>query len=164
MDQHTLELIVTVVVTVIGSNGLWAFIQSKSTAKSARDRMILGLGHAEIFRVAEKYLHRGGITMSELEDLEKYLFNLNRKQRGEMDMKVKTETIIRTIVLILALANNVLAIYGKEKIPITENEVYQLITQIITICTALWAWWKNNSFTLPAIKADEYMEKLRQQQ
>lgn len=74
MDQHTLELIVTVVVTVIGSNGLWAFIQSKSTAKSARDRMILGLGHAEIFRVAEKYLHRGGITMSELEDLEKYLF------------------------------------------------------------------------------------------
>ena len=36
-------------------------------------------------------------------------------------MKVKTETIIRTIVLILALANNVLAIYGKEKIPITED-------------------------------------------
>ena len=77
-------------------------------------------------------------------------------------MKVKTETIIRTIVLILALANNVLAIYGKEKIPITENEVYQLITQVVTIGTAMWAWWKNNSFTQPAIQADEYMEKLRQ--
>lgn len=76
---------------------------------------------------------------------------------------VKTETIIRTIILILALANNVLAIYGKEKIPITENEVYQLVTQIVTICTALWAWWKNNSFTLPAIKADEYLEKLRKE-
>lgn len=77
-------------------------------------------------------------------------------------MKVKTETIIRTIVLILALANQVLAIYGKQKIPITEDEVYQLITLIITIGSALWAWWKNNSFTQPAIKADEYMEKLRQ--
>lgn len=76
---------------------------------------------------------------------------------------VKTETIIRTIILILALANNVLAIYGKEKIPITENEVYQLVTQIVTICTALWVWWKNNSFTLPAIKADEYLEKLRKE-
>ena len=76
-------------------------------------------------------------------------------------MKVKTETIIRTIVLILALANNVLAIYGKEKIPITENEVYQLITLVVTIGSALWAWWKNNSFTQPAIKADEYMEQLR---
>lgn len=79
-------------------------------------------------------------------------------------MKVKTETIIRTIVLILALANQVLAIYGKQKIPITEDEVYQLITLVVTIGSALWAWWKNNSFTQPAIKADEYMEKLRQEQ
>lgn len=79
-------------------------------------------------------------------------------------MKVKTETIIRTIVLILALANQVLAIYGKQKIPITEDEVYQLITLIVTIGSALWTWWKNNSFTQPAIKADEYMEKLRQEQ
>ena len=79
-------------------------------------------------------------------------------------MKVKSETIIRTIVLILALANQVLAIYGKQKIPITEDEVYQLVTLIITIGSALWAWWRNNSFTQPAIKADEYMEKLRQEQ
>ena len=79
-------------------------------------------------------------------------------------MKVKTETIIRTIVLILALANQVLAIYGKEKIPITEEEVYQLISLVVTIGSALWAWWKNNSFTLPALKADEYMEKLRKEQ
>ena len=79
-------------------------------------------------------------------------------------MKVKSETIIRTIVLILALVNQVLAIYGKDKIPITEDEVYQLITLAATIGSALWAWWKNNSFTQPAIKADEYMERLRQQQ
>ena len=59
-------------------------------------------------------------------------------------MKVKTETIIRTIVLILALANQVLAIYGKEKIPITEEEVYQLISLVVTIGYALWSWWKNN--------------------
>jgi SPP1 family holin len=66
-------------------------------------------------------------------------------------------------VLILALANQVLAIYGKQKIPITEDEVYQLITLIVTIGSALWAWWKNNSFTLPALKADEYLEKLRKE-
>ena len=79
-------------------------------------------------------------------------------------MKVKTETIIRTIVLILALANQVLAIYGKEKIPITEEEVYQLISLVVTIGSALWAWWKNNSFTQPALKADKYMERLRKEQ
>lgn len=74
MDQHTFNTIVAVVVAVLGSNGLWAFLQSKSTRKSARDRMILGLGHAEIFRVTEKYIHRNGITMDELEDLDKYLY------------------------------------------------------------------------------------------
>lgn len=77
-------------------------------------------------------------------------------------MKVKAETIIRTIVLILALANQVLAIMGKQAIPVTEDEVYQLVTLLITIGAALWNWWKNNSFTQPAIQADEYMEKLRQ--
>ena len=76
-------------------------------------------------------------------------------------MKIKTETIIRTIVLVLALVNQVLAIYGKERIPITEDEVYQLFTLVFTIGSSLWAWWKNNSFTQPALKADEYMEQLR---
>ena len=78
-------------------------------------------------------------------------------------MKIKTETIIRTIVLILALINQVLAIMGKGQIPITEDEVYQLVTLLITIGSALWAWWKNNSFTLPALKADEYLERLRKE-
>ena len=72
--EHAFELLITVALAVIGSNGLWAFIQSRSTAKSARDRMILGLGHAEIFRVTEKYIHREGITADELEDLDKYLY------------------------------------------------------------------------------------------
>ena len=71
---NTAQLIITVLVAVLGSNGLWAFIQGRSTHKSARDRMILGLGHAEIFRVTEKYIHREGITMDELEDLDKYLY------------------------------------------------------------------------------------------
>ena len=76
------QLIITVVVAVLGSNGLWAWIQSRSTAKSARDRMILGLGHAEIFRVAEKYIHRNGITMTELDDLEKYLYKPHSDMGG----------------------------------------------------------------------------------
>lgn len=80
------------------------------------------------------------------------------------EMKIKPETIIRTIVLVLALANQVLAIYGKEALPITEDEVYQAITLIVTIATSLWAWWKNNSFTQPAIKADAYMEQLREEE
>lgn len=80
--------------------------------------------------------------------------------------KIKAETIIRTIVLALALINQALAIFGKEALPITEDDVYQVyqfVTFVITLVTTMWAWWKNNSFTQPAIAADEYMEKLREQ-
>lgn len=77
--------------------------------------------------------------------------------------KVKPDTIIRTIILIIALANQALAIMGKEAIPVTDDQVYQLITLVITIIASMWTWWKNNSFTLPAIKADEYLAKLRKE-
>lgn len=66
--------VITMILTVLGCNAFWAWLQSRSTKKSARDRMILGLGHAEIFRLAEKYIRRGGITSDELEDLDKYLY------------------------------------------------------------------------------------------
>lgn len=91
MEQHTVELIVTVVVTMIGSNGLWAWIQSRSTHKSALEKMILGLGHAEIFRQAEHYIRRDGITTEELEDLNKYLF----KPYKEMGGNGTAETIVK---------------------------------------------------------------------
>lgn len=72
--MNYVEIIVAVIIAVLGSNGLWAWIQNRGTAKSARDRMLLGIGHAEIFRLCEKYIRRGAITMDELEDLDRYLF------------------------------------------------------------------------------------------
>ena len=76
---------------------------------------------------------------------------------------VKTDTIIRTIVLLIALLNQGLAIFGKEAFPITEDQVYQTVTLIATIASAIWAWWKNNSFTKNAIAADEVLAQLREE-
>lgn len=75
--------------------------------------------------------------------------------------KVKVDTIIRTIVLIIALLNQCLAIFGKEVFPVTENQVYQVITLIATISSSVCAWWKNNSFTKYAIEADKVLEELK---
>lgn len=74
---------------------------------------------------------------------------------------VKTETIIRTVCLIIALINQLLIGMGKQPIPIEDKEIYNLVSTIVTIVIAMRCWWKNNSFTLPAIKADLYMEELR---
>lgn len=74
---------------------------------------------------------------------------------------IKTDTIVRTIVLLIALANQALAIAGKEEFPVTEDQVYQVVTLIVTIGASVWAWWKNNSFTKAAIEADNVLAELK---
>lgn len=74
---------------------------------------------------------------------------------------VKIDTIARTIVLFIALANQVLAIAGKEVFPVTEDQVYQVVTLIATVGASVWAWWKNNSFTKNAIEADNVLSQLK---
>ena len=74
---------------------------------------------------------------------------------------IKTETIIRTLVLLMALVNQILAIAGKDMLPIYESDVVQFVSLYATLASTLWAWWKNNSFTEEAIQADAYLEQLR---
>lgn len=76
-------------------------------------------------------------------------------------MNIKAETIARTIALAIALTNQILAIFGKEALPFADNDVYQLVSLIATIVTSGVAWWKNNSFTKPAIEADTYLKEVR---
>ena len=52
---------------------------------------------------------------------------------------ITSGTIARTIVLILALANQVLAIMGKGTIDIADDTVYQLFSLGATVITALIA-------------------------
>ena len=75
---------------------------------------------------------------------------------------VTTGTIARTIVLILALANQVLAMCGKQVLNIADDDIYQTVSLLFTIGAAVWGWWKNNSFTQEAIKADEVMTELKE--
>lgn len=78
-----------------------------------------------------------------------------------MEHKVSPDTLARTIVLALALINQILAVFGKGTIDITENDIYQLVSIIFTIASAIAAWWYNNSFTKHAIRADDYMKALK---
>ena len=74
---------------------------------------------------------------------------------------MKTDTVIRTIVLIIALANQILTAAGKSPLPIEDESVKELITVGFTVASAMAAWWKNNSFTEEAVRADEFMEELK---
>ncbi len=75
-------------------------------------------------------------------------------------MKVETSTIIRTICLIIALINQILAVKGISPLPIDDEQITELVSTIITVVIAVWTWWKNNSFTQSALKADEYKRQI----
>jgi SPP1 family holin len=79
-----------------------------------------------------------------------------------MNKTIKKETIIRTIVLIIALINSILTMCNINPLPFSDEQIYQGVSAIVTIAATLWAWWKNNSFTKEAIEADEYKKKIKE--
>lgn len=76
-------------------------------------------------------------------------------------MKIKPATIARTAVLALALANQILSVVGMSPLPIDSATLEPWVTTGLTTAAALWAWWKNNSFTPEAIRADELMKEMK---
>ena len=69
------------------------------------------------------------------------------------------QTIIRTGILALALVNQILTACGFEVLPISND----LVASLITAAAAVWAWWKNNSFTEEARISDALMQRLKEE-
>ena len=70
-------------------------------------------------------------------------------------------TIVRTVVLMLAIGNQLLTSWGKNPLPWSEEELYEGVSAGVTALSALISWWKNNSFTKEARLADQYLKKLK---
>ena len=70
-------------------------------------------------------------------------------------MNITKGTLARTIILALALINQILSVYGIAVLPIEDGQVETLVSTAWTVAAAVAAWWKNNSFTSAAIAADQ---------
>ena len=79
-------------------------------------------------------------------------------------MKISSRSIARTVILFLALVNQVLSVLGYKIIPIEDGQINDFVTIAFTIGSALAAWWKNNSFTEAAIEGDKYKNIVKEQQ
>ena len=67
------------------------------------------------------------------------------------NIKIKTSTIARIGALLIALANQFLAIFGKDILPFTENLVYQIVSLVAVIVTAAINAWYNNDISKVAL-------------
>lgn len=80
----------------------------------------------------------------------------------KFDIKnVSAGTITRTIILLLALTNQILAYFGISPLQIANEDIGTVVTILFTIGASVASWWKNNSFTKIAIQADTMKQNLK---
>lgn len=77
------------------------------------------------------------------------------------DLAVTVETKIRTVLFFMAWINQIFAFFGAPTLDLDFGQVYGVVSSIIAFVVSIWAWWKNNSFTWPALIGDAAMNSAR---
>ena len=78
------------------------------------------------------------------------------------EIKISKGTIVRTIMLVLVLVNMILQHFGLDIIKVDESQILSLVEILIELAVIVVTFWKNNSFTEKAIKADEFLKTLKE--
>lgn len=76
------QMIVTVVCSVLASSGLWALVAKRLDKKDAKTELLIGIAHDRIVFLGMSYVNRGWITQDEYENLYTYLYQPYLKNGG----------------------------------------------------------------------------------
>ena len=88
-----LEALVTILVSVLASSGVWAVIMKVMDKKDVRTQMLIGLGHDRIMYLGMHYIERGWITRDEYENLVDYLYRPYEMMGGNGSAKRVIEEV-----------------------------------------------------------------------
>ena len=70
------------------------------------------------------------------------------------ELTVSIETKIRTALFFVAWLNEIFAFFGAPTLDLDFGQVYGVVSSVAAFGISIWAWWKNNSFTMPALIGD----------
>lgn len=76
------EIVSSVVLAILASNGLWSLISRIVDKHSGKDKLLMGLAYSEIIRGAEQVISRGYISTDEYNELNRYLYEPYKKMGG----------------------------------------------------------------------------------
>ena len=82
-----IQMVVTIVCSVIASSGFWAFVNKRSDSRDVKTEMLVGLAHDRIVYLGMMYIDRGHITQDEYENLYQYLYKPYEKMGGNGSAK-----------------------------------------------------------------------------
>lgn len=76
-------------------------------------------------------------------------------------MTVSKSTIVRTVMIIIVLINLLLEKLGLDIIKTNQSNVALVIEYLIEATIIIVGWWYNNSFSQKALKAQQFLIELR---
>ena len=81
------QMVVTIVCSVIASSGFWAYITHRHDRKDVKTQMLIGLGHDRLLYLGMCYIERGYVTSDEYENFYDYLYKPYEKMGGNGSVK-----------------------------------------------------------------------------
>ncbi len=77
------------------------------------------------------------------------------------ELTVSIATKIRTALFFIAWINQIFAFFGAPTLDLDFGQVYGVVSSFAAFGISIWAWWKNNSYTKPALIGDAVMNAAR---
>ena len=71
------------------------------------------------------------------------------------------QALIRLAVLVILLINQTLMVLGWSPLPFSEEQIYEGVSSVALVVTAIYTWYKNNNVTKEAEKAQGYLNQLK---
>lgn len=87
MLETWIQMVITIICSVLASSGFWVWITQKAERKDVKTEMLIGLGHDRIVYLGTLYIERGYITLDEYENLQEYLYKPYEKMGGNGSAK-----------------------------------------------------------------------------
>ena len=71
------------------------------------------------------------------------------------------QALIRLVVLVVLLINQTLMVLRWSPLPFSEEQIYEGVSSVALVVTAIYTWYKNNNVTKEAEKAQGYLNQLK---
>ena len=74
---------------------------------------------------------------------------------------ITAETVTGILILLLALVNATLQMFGINTLPIENDEVTNIVSTVFLIATVLWNTWKNRNITTASQVAQNITDSIK---
>ena len=71
----------------------------------------------------------------------------------------KTQGLVRLAVLVILLLNQTLISLGYNPLPFSEEQIYEGLSSVALVISAIYSWWKHNNITPEAEAAQVELER-----